>query len=105
MAEYIYGLEALDTDTVKKAFILRCDKELDDTSRDELVQSLARTLGVQYDAVNEALFLYTNEDGTPAQIDDLYEEIDGPTQPERMANLEALQEEADEECAEELGNA
>jgi len=99
MSKFIYGLEAVDTDTIKKAFIFKCDAELDDVARDELVQSTARLLGVQYDEVNEALFLYTNADGSPAQESDLYESIDGPTQAERMDNLAALQDEADLECA------
>ncbi len=98
--QFIYGLEATDTDGIIKTFMFKCDKELDLVARDELCTKMADLLGVSWSDVADALFLYENTDGSPAQQSDLYEPVGSPmSQEERMANLQRLQEEAEEECA------
>ena len=96
---YTYGFDAVDTNDNLIRHMITCDKELDLVSRDEFVSSLALCYGKSWTDVEAALYLYKNADGTPCQFDDLYDVSDGPTQAERMANLQALQDEADEECA------
>ena len=98
--QFVYGLECKDTDGVLKSFMFKCDAELDLVARDELCTSMALLLGKKWSDINDAIFLYTNEDGSPCQQDDLYQPVgDTISQEEKMQNLQRLQEEADEECA------
>ena len=97
--QYIYGLEASDTDNIDKSFVIKCDAELKGIALTEIADAFSKLLNKTPDEVLDALFLYENTDGTPCQQADLYEAIENrTTQAERMANLQALQDEAEEEC-------
>jgi len=97
--QYIYGLEASDTDNTEKSFVIKCDAELDGVALAEVADAFSMLLNKTPGEVLDALFLYENPDGTPCQQSDLYEAIEGhTTQDERMDNLQEIQDAAEDEC-------
>ena len=102
-AQYIYGLELEDLDGVRKLHTITCDGELVADDLERFAVEMSGIYGCTPSDIKGAMYMFEADDGTPATLKDLYEEIEvdygDETPTERIARLEA---QADIEAAEQL---
>jgi len=97
--QYIYGLDVNDINNINKLHTVTCDAPLEGDSLDKFCIHIGAIYGCCPSDVRDALFLFTTDEGTPAQTTDLYEEVELDLDETKGEILARLQEEADHEEA------